>query len=64
MEDDPMTRVVVDLKEWLLSLPPDFALLLMLPFVLALAWLLRHWACRARDKRRALTDGFNHRRSL
>ena len=54
-----MTRVVVDLKEWLLSLPPDFALLLMLPFVLAVAWLLRHWACRARDKRRALTDGFD-----
>lgn len=46
----PFTRVV-ELWDWLLSLPPDFAFLLALPFLVAGAALLRGGVdryCRSR----------------
>lgn len=36
----PIARALIDLWTWLVSLPPDFAFLLSLPFLVALAGLL------------------------
>ena len=37
-----------DWKEWLVSLSPEFAFLLALPFIVAFAGLLKHWLARPR----------------
>ena len=37
---DFVKKVVVDLWEWLVALPPDFAFLLSLPFLVGLTGLL------------------------
>jgi len=37
---NPIARALFDLWSWLVSLPPDFAFLLSLPFLVALAALL------------------------
>ena len=43
---EPITTTVSELWHWLLTLPPDFAFLLSLPFVVALTSVLAQLARR------------------
>lgn len=42
-------------REWLLSLSPEFAFLLAIPFAVAAAGLLKYWIDRSGDAPRAAT---------
>jgi len=44
-----LTDAWTDWKEWLLSLSPEFAFLLALPFMVALAAFLKWWLTRPRS---------------
>lgn len=48
-----MTQIIAELQEWLVSLPPDFLFLLLLPFLVAIAGVLAHRSPPPHGERRA-----------
>lgn len=55
-----LTDAWLEWKEWIASLSPEFAFLLALPFLVALAALLKLWLARSRagapDRNRPASD--------
>jgi hypothetical protein len=48
-----LTETWNEWKEWLMSLSPEFAFLLAIPFAVAAAGLLKYWIDRSGDAPRA-----------
>ena len=47
-----MTQIIAEFQEWLVSLPPDFLFLLLLPFLVAIVGILAHHSPPPRGERR------------
>jgi hypothetical protein len=58
-----LTDAWTDWKDWLLSLSPEFAFLLALPFLVACAAFLKHWLTRPRVGGRAPNGAIPGRRA-